>query len=196
MLQKLALFALTACALVIAVPTASANWYHEGEALKAGENPQISISGTAAFTSSSGGVHCATGGQLTIEGTGGTTDGHLVSYELEEKKCEVSGGLIFLTGGTTSLKSGQLTGTPDGTHNGKVIEIFDIIIHSEFNNGFKLTLIADKEFPLIVTPDNPKAATAGTATGEMTSTLSSGKVKITASGTILGEASGTYGIAP
>lgn len=195
MSKKSVLLAIVGVVFAISAPSASASWYHEGEALGEGQNPQITVSGTAAFTSASGGIHCATGGQLTLEGTGGTTDGHLVSYELEESKCEVSGGLAFLGGGTTSLKSGELTGTPDGNHNGKTIELYDIVLHSEFNSGFKLTLTADEESPVIVTPDNPSAVTAGTVHGQMTSSLG-GTVTVAANGSVLGEAAGTYGIAP
>jgi len=189
-----ALLLMTFGVLLCLPQTATASWYDKGVALVAGQNPELEATGTAAFTSASGGLHCNTG-TIRVQATGGTTTGHLMTYSAEDtKQCEVSGGLVLLTGGTTTLKKTQLTGVPSGTHNGSTIAISNFVLHVEFNNGFKLTLSTIEKSPLIIIPDNTTAVTKATSTGEMNTSLSSGKVTVTTSGTILGEASGTYGL--
>jgi len=186
--------AVAVCAL--GAQAASAEWYDKGTALKSGENPTLEATGTVAFTSSSGGVHCNTG-TSKLQFTGGTTDGHVLTFGVEEaSKCEVSGGLVLLTGGTTTLKGVTLTGMPtdknDGNH--EKIEISGVTLDNEFNNGFKLTLSSITGSPLIATPNNTTSISSATLAGELNSTLAAGKVKVSGTLNVLAPNAGTYGL--
>jgi hypothetical protein len=196
MLKKIMLL-MTAVAAMFAIgaQAASAEWYDKGTALVGGENPTLEITGTVAFTSTGGGVHCNTG-TATLQATGGTTDGHVLAFGVEEtSKCEVSGGLVFLTGGTTTLKSVTLTGTPTGVNNGgNTIDVSNVTLHNEFNNGFKLTLSSIAGQPLVSTPNNTTSVSSATLSGELNSTLSAGKVKVAGSLNVLAPNVGTYGL--
>jgi len=174
---------------------APAEWYDKGTALKAGENPTFEVTGTVAFTSSGGGVHCNTG-TSKVQLTGGTTDGHVLTFGVEgPSKCEVSGGLVLLTGGTTTLKSVTLTGTPTDKNDGNnELQISGVTLHNEFNNGFKLTLSSIAGSPLKGTPDNATSMSSATLAGELNSTLAAGKVNVSGSLNVLAPNAGTYGL--
>jgi hypothetical protein len=191
------MLALTAAVALCAfgAQAASAEWYDKGTALKSGENPTLEVTGTVAFTSSGGGVHCNTG-TSKMQFTGGTTDGHVLTFTVEEpSKCEVSGGLVFLTGGTTTLRSVTLTGTPTEKQNSdNEIHISAITLHNEFNNGFKLTLSSVAGSPLVVTPNNTTSISSATLSGELNSTLAAGKVAVSGSLNVLAPNVGTYGL--
>ena len=191
------LMALTAIVALCAIGSqaASAEWYDKGTALKSGENPTLEVTGTVAFTSSGGGVHCTTG-TSKMQFTGGTTDGHVLTFGVEEtSKCEVSGGLVLLTGGTTTLKSVTLTGTPtDKLGGNNELQISGVTLHNEFNNGFKLTLSSIAGSPLKGTPNNSTAISSAALSGELNSTLAAGKVSVVGSLNVLAPNSGTYGL--
>jgi len=211
MRKKMIVLLILGLAVLLMPQSASAEWYDNGIALEPGENPVVEMTGTVTFIGPTFGVHCPAG-TISVRATGGTTTGHLVAYEAENTKtCEVSGGLVFLSGGTTSVKAAQLTSVPTADHNGKVIELLNINWHIEFNSGFKLTLSTPPECtitekiegitttttvttPITVTPDDLTAATGGTAEGTLNNNLSASPVVVQASGNILGEASGTYGL--
>jgi len=171
----------------------AAGWSDEEIILESGENPSLELTGTTAVTSSSGGVHCPS---LTasLKLTGGTSDGHVQSVTAEEPgKCEVSGGLTFLTGGTTTLKSMTLTGAPTATSSEeKTVGLTGISIHYQFNNGFKFTL-SSAEKPLVATPDNTVEISSLALAGELNSSLGS-KGSVSGSLNVLGAAKGTYGL--
>jgi len=195
MFKKIMLMATAVMAMfAIGAQAASANWFHSGAGLAAGENPTLEITGTVAFTSSGGGVHCNTG-TSKLQATGGTNNGHVLTFAVEEaNKCEVSGGLVLLTGGTTTLKKVELTGTPSGTNNGSTIEIAGVSLHNEFNNGFKLTLSSIAGQPLIATPNETTSVSSAGLAGELNSTLAAGKVKVAGSLNVLAPNTGTYGL--
>lgn len=194
MLKKMMLAATAVAALMaIGAQTASADWYHSGTALKSGENPSLETTGTVAFTSSAGGVHCATG-TATLQATGGTTDGHVPAFGAEEiGKCEVSGGLAFLTGGTTTLSKVTLTEGTTLTVDAATgdVTVSAVSLHNEFKNGFELTL-SSQETPLTIKPTTTKAITSGALSGKLNSTLGTA-VTVTGSQTVLAPNSGTYG---
>lgn len=178
--------------MALGVQPASADWYHSGLALKAGENPSIETTGTVAFTSSAGGVHCATG-TSTFQATGGTTNGHVLASGAEEVgKCEVSGGLVFLTGGTTTVSKCELTGATIqiDAATGR-ITLLSVTLHIYFKNGFTMTL-SSEEVPLTITPNNTKAISSGTLSGKLNSTLGT-SVTVTGSQNVLAPNAGTYG---
>jgi len=209
MFKKIMLMATAVMAMfAIGAQAASANWFDKGAGLAAGENPTLEITGTVAFTSSGGGVHCNTG-TSKLQATGGTNDGHVLTFGVEEaNKCEVSGGLVLLTGGTTTLKKVELTGTPTGTNNGgNTIDVTKVSLHNEFNNGFKLTLSTIKciikheggvetevETPLVATPNNTTAIESATLAGKLNSTLAAGQVTVSGSLSVLGTDKNTYGL--
>ena len=177
----------------VTVAPAQGAWTHEGVPL-GGESPSVELTGTFAVSSSGGGVHC---GKLAteLELTGGTDDGHLQGFTAEEiGKCEVSGGLVFLTGGTTTLKSLTLTGGATATSSeGKVVQLSGISLHYEFNNGFQMTLSSVVASPLVATPDNPAEIGSFTLSGELNTTLAAGKAAVAGTLNVLGESNGTFG---
>jgi len=196
MLKKIMLLSMAVMAMfAMGAQAASANWFDNGAGLAEGVNPHIDITGTVAFTSSGGGVHCNTG-TSTLQATGNTNIGHVLTFSVEEpSKCEVSGGLVLLTGGTTTLKSVTLTKpTPEGTNTGSVINITGVTLHNEFNNGFKLTLSSIAGSPLVATPNNTTSISSTTLAGELNSTLAAGKVKVAGSLNVLAPNVGTYGL--
>jgi hypothetical protein len=160
--------------------SASASWYHNDVALSAGQNPHITATGTMAFTSSGGGCHCPSV-HMTIQLTGGTTDAHVKSVSVPTPgSCEVSGGLVFLTGGTTSVKAVTLTGEPTliRTAGQDDLELTKTVVHTEFNNGFKMTLSSVESEPITVTVDKTTTVSTLTIEGKKNSTLAAGKVTI------------------
>lgn len=190
MLKKLMLLATAAVAvLAMGASSASANWYDNGTALVAGQNPTLNGTGTAAFTSPNGGTHCNTT-DAAVQLTGGTTTAHITKFEATNiGTCEVSGGLVFLTGGTTSLKSATLTTGATAHSNGSDLTVEGIKLHNVYNNGFSITLSSKAGSPLTATLDNLKKASKLTLTGTLTSGL--GELSVTAH---LTDHSPTYGI--
>jgi hypothetical protein len=132
--------------------------------------------------------------------TGGTSIGHDLAFTVEEpSKCEVSGGLVFLTGGTTTVKS--LTSTEWEEGGALTIDFVNGKFgwckwekHIEFNNGFSLTLSSIAGSPLNTTPNNTTSISSLTLSGELNSTLAAGKVKVSGSTEVLGTDKGTYGL--
>jgi hypothetical protein len=189
MLLSLAVFAVSA-------QGATANWYDEGEGLKEGENPTLQSTGTLAFTSSGGGVHC-TDGYMTMQMTGSWNDGRLNAVGVENPGlCEVSGGLVFLTGGTTTLTSVTYTGNiviPEITNSLSHINIRLIKLHYAFKNGFKVELSLEG-LTLATTPDWATEMSSFALSGEMFSSLAAGKVKMSGSLAVLAPDAGTYGL--
>jgi hypothetical protein len=205
MLKKIMLMATAVTAMfAIGAQAASAEWYDKGTALVAGENPTLEATGTVAFTSTAGGVHCNTG-TAKLQATGGEkakTTGHVLSFGVEEtSKCEVSGSLVFLTGGSTTLETVTLTqeptkveGTPEANNATSHLEVKGIELHNKFTNGFELTLFSEAS-PLKATPvGSTTAISSATLSGELNSTLSVGKVKVAGTLEVLGAAKGTYGL--
>jgi hypothetical protein len=173
------------------------NWYDKGIGLKDGEDPSLELTGAFAFTSSGGGVNCEKV-TLKTELTGSTADAHIKSFAAEEPgKCEVSGGLVFLTTGTTTLKAITLTGEPTAINSKEEsVLLSNIALHYEFNNGFKATLSSIEGEPLIATPDDTTEISSVSLGGELDSTLFAGKVKVSGSLNVLGADDGTYGLTP
>jgi hypothetical protein len=198
MLKKITL-AITSIVALFAIgsPTASAEWYDNGVALSAGENPTLETTGTFAFTSSGGGVHCNTA-TATIQLTGGTSFGHDQVFTVEEpSKCEVSGGLVFLTGGTTTVTSLTSTEWEKGsalTWGSGKIGWCKWKKHIKFKNGFELTLSSIESSPLDTTPNNTTSISSLALSGELNSTLAAGKVKVSGSFSVLAPNAGTYGL--
>jgi hypothetical protein len=196
MLRRLTTIGVIASALiVISSGIAAAEWYDEGTALNSGENPTIELTGTWAFTSSGGGLHCNTS-TMKLQFTGGTTDGHLLSTTIEEpSKCEISGGTVFLCAGTTTFKSATLTGTPTLVNNGgSNVQISGIVTHLECNNGFKVTLSSIAGQPSTLTPNNSTCISSWTLSGELNSTLAAGKLKFSGQLNVLAPNACTYGL--
>lgn len=195
MRKKMILLATAAMALLaFAAQSASADWYDTGVALEDGDDPHILATGPASFSSSAGGVACPET-EATIELTGGTTDAHIVWFTVTDpKKCEVSGGLVFLTGGTTTLKSATLTGGATAKINAEKddLTLTGVSLHNEYNNGFKLTLSSIESEPLTITVDNAKKVTTLTLEGKLNSTLGT---TVTASADLHVD-DATYGITP
>jgi len=171
------------------------NWFDKGIGLNTGEDPTLELTGAFGFVSSGGGVNCAKSA-LDLELTGSTADGHIKSFTAEEPgKCEVSGGLVLLGGGTTSLKSVTLTGEPTAINNEeKEIQLSDITLHYEFNNGFKMTASSIVGNPLVATPDSSTAINSLSVAGQVNSTLAAGKLNVTGSLSVVGKDAGTYGV--
>jgi hypothetical protein len=178
MLRKMMLLATAVTALAaFGAQGASANWFHEDKPLVAGQNPHITATGTVQFTSSGGGVHCPSA-HTTIQLTGGTTDAHVKSFSVPAPAtCEVSGGLVFLTGGTTTLKTVTLTGEPTGTRTGDDLQVTNVSLHNEFTNGFKLSLTSETA-PLTGTVDKTTVVSTITLEGKLNSTLAAGPVTV------------------
>lgn len=190
MLTKLILTAAASVAvLAMGAPSASALWRDNGIQITPGSNPSINITGTAAFTSPNGGTHEARA-DLVIQLTGGTTTSHFLGWlTTVPSEAEVSGGLVFLTGGTTSLKSASLTSGGTAHSNGSDLTVTGIALHYEYNNGFKITLSSKVGNPLTMTLNNRKQASQFTLTGSLGSGL--GDVSMTGHFT---DHSPTYGI--
>jgi hypothetical protein len=185
--------------LATSVPVAMGQWYDKGTPLEYYEDPTSEATGYIAVSSSGGGVHCSSG-TMTYEIWGGTAFGltYVKTFWVESpKSCEVSGGLSFLTGGTTTLKTVTLTGTPYASSSEVGVYVSGILIHTEFTNGFKLTLSSIEGSPLVATPDNTTSITSISSfafSGELNSTLSAGKMKVVGSLTVLEPDTGTYGL--
>lgn len=206
MLKKLMLLATAAMAVfAFGAQGASANWFHGSSALKAGENPHINTTGSLSFTSPNGGTSCNTV-DSTIELIGGSTTGHIRSFEVTNiGACEISGALVFLTGGTTTLKSATLTGsgawTPtihqiikSGKHH---LSVTGLTLHIAYANGFKLTL-ESAAAPLTAALSNAGGGQTGaiqtlTVTAGAENKLKSGlgEIEITMHGHV---ANPTYGV--
>jgi hypothetical protein len=181
--------------LAVGAQTAAAEWYDKGVALKAGENTEAHMKGTFAFTSSQGGVHCESG-TMKLKFTGGTAEGTVPVIGVETPKaCELSGGLVFLCGGTTTLKSITPASLPKIVNNGGTsITLSTLVLDYECNNGFKFTVSSIASEPLVGTPDNAKAITKVAFAGMLNSTLGV-KVTIVYNMNMVGADSGTYGLA-
>jgi len=196
MLKRLTTIGVVASALVaVGSGIATAEWYDKGVALHSGENPTIELTGTWAFTSSGGGLHCNTS-TAKIQFTGGTTDGHVLTTGFEEPtKCEISGGTSILCGGTTTFKGATLTGTPTIVNiGGSDVQISGISTHLECNNGFKITLSSIAGLPLTLTPNNTTCISSWALSGQLNSTLGAGKVIVEGLYNVLAPNICTYGL--
>jgi len=192
--RTLVLAAIAAALVTVGAQPASAEWFDEGKALKKGENPIFKLEGDFRIKGGVGTVECSKGVFGFLELTGGTTDGHLNEFNVNvPEECEIAGGLVLLTGGTTTLKSMVLTaGAKAVNDEGLSIKISGLSLHYEFKNGFKLTLTSIAGSPLVAVPDLAAKIGKVFATGK----LSSNAGEMNASGvlTVLAGANGTYGI--
>jgi len=179
----------------VGAQTAAAEWYDKGVALKAGENKEVHMKGTLAFTSSQGGVHCETG-TIKIKLTGGTTAGDVTVFGVEnDPACEVTGGLAFLCGGATGIKEILPEGLFQAQNSGgTTITLTAITLKYECSNGFTFTLSSIAGQPIVGTPDNSKAMTK-VAFGGMLNTTLGVKATFASNMTMVGADSGTYGVA-
>lgn len=194
-MKRKGLFVLMAIALsLVTAQSAAAGWYDKGTGLPSGTNPSIQLTGTFDFTSATGGVDCPAI-TATLQMTGGGTDGHLSSLSPETLLgCEVTGVLVFLAGGSTTVSSINLTTAGTAVSTGEEdIRISGLTIDYRFTNGFKLTLSPVEESPLVATPDDPEAMTKATLSGPMSSAL--GNVTVNGSMNVVGGNAGTYGVA-
>jgi len=196
MAKKTLVLAVIAAALVaVGVQTASAEWFDEGKALKKEENPIFKLEGDLRLKGKTGTVECPKGVFAFLELTGGTTDGHLSGLNVNiPEECEVEGGLVLLTGGTTTLSSMQLTaGATAVNDEGIRIVVSGVSLHYKFKNGFAATFTSIAGSPLVGVPDAAKKIGKVFVTGKLNSNIG----EMSASGvlTVLAGPNGTYGIA-
>jgi len=196
MFKRLTTIGVFASALiVIGSGVATAEWYDEGVALRSGENPTLELTGTWAFTSSGGTLHCNTS-TMKLQFTGGTTDGHVLATGFEEPaKCEINGGTRLLCGGTTAFKASTLTGTPTLINDGgSDLLMSGVSTHLECNNGFAVTLSSIAGSPLTLPPNNTTCISSLAVSGQLNSTLAAGKVEIHGQYNVLAPNVCTYGV--
>lgn len=191
---KKTMLLLTAAAAVLAfaAPAASANWTHSGEVIPGGTNPSINLTGTVSFTSGLGGVHCNEG-TATIQATGGSTDGHVTAFGVEDPtKCDVTGFLAFIAGGTNSLTKVTLTGTPTAKVEGGDIRISGVQLHNTFKNT-SITL-GSTETALTADPDNNAEISSGSLSGTLNNETLGGTVTVKGNMSVINGDAKTYGI--
>lgn len=186
--KKLFLVAMgTIVVLLTGIQTATAQWYDNG--VPAVGNPTMNVTGTFALTSPNGGTHCAST-DASIQLTGGTTTADLTSLVATNiATCEVSGGKVFLCGGTTTVKSWTLTAGATIHSNGDDVVVTGISLHEACHNGLQLTYSSKAGLPLTGIFDNKTKASTLTLTGTLASPL--GDVSATAHWT---DHAPTYGI--
>jgi len=192
------LFTLVLILSSVATQLAEADWYDKGVPLTNGQNPVIALTGTFAFTSPNGGVHC-NAGVMELELIGGTTDGHISTINAEEAdKCEIVGPLALLCKGTTTIQSFNLTSTPTLINNGGAnIRITNVDLDVECT-GLTVTLISMAGQPMVATPDNTTGIGKLTLSGRLQAKFGEfpGESEVTMAGTqsVLGGKAGTYGL--
>ncbi len=208
MLKKITLLAMAVGMLAaFALPAAaSASWVDNGVALKEGENPKISFTGTATkFTSvATGGVSCNTVAEITL--TGGTTTGFVNKFEpngTATAACVTSG--LLATEGCVVEKVTS-TGLPWVLHNNtptKTASVTTGTIDLELRktNAAKENIACPKfagsditPGTVTLTPDNAAAISTLTLSGTLK--FDPGEIPVTISGVfhVLAPNIGTYGI--
>jgi hypothetical protein len=200
MKKMMAVMVVVVACCAIGAQSASADWYDNGTALNAGQNPTLEVTGTVALSSSGGSLHCNTG-TWRFQLTGGTLLSHMLTAGVEEpSKCEVNGGWVFLSGGTTSLKSVTLTGTPEAFNGfGTELAIVNTEMHYVFNNGYKFSVStigkgSGVEQAILATPNNTTSISSLALSGELATTKVAAKAKISGTLTVLAPDNGTSGL--
>jgi hypothetical protein len=164
MLRRTILLA-TALALVAIVSPAAApaNWTNNGLVIPSGINPDVLFEGSAEFSGGIGSVTCNKGVTATLQLTGGTTDGHVKVFAVDDPatNCAV-GGLLNILCGPKSLTEAKLDqdATVSVNTSGKDLSVTNVDLTNTFGAclGGPLTLentiVSGKEVPLTVKVDS------------------------------------------
>jgi hypothetical protein len=161
MLRRTILLATALALVAVAAPAAaSANWTDNHVAIKSGTNPHILFEGAYVTSSGIGTVTCLSGATVTLQLTGGTTDAHWKSLQIDNPgtNCTV-GGLIGVLCGQKSLTDASTEQEATVTVNvaGKDLEITKVKIVNSFGRCLTITLestvVSGKEVPVTAKVD-------------------------------------------